>query len=422
MSQLQNIVIIGASNAGHNLANALQSTHPKSHRILLIDALEYSVWPLAALRAAVVPGWEDKITAPLRDTTVFAAGSQHKVIAPNRVVELREQSVVLEYPFESSVEVPFFRCVIATGASQPSPMRPPSSTTEDEFKQSLRKSQQQLAQSKKVVIIGGGTVGVEMAGEIRAVHPEIEITIIHPNKALLAPEPLPKTANDSTKSWTNPPTAPKLSKNLQTVLEGMNVKLILGDRAVIPEAGSVTDFAQWDGTAGPQSQVKKLSLQSGEQVEADYVFVSVGNKPNTQLVESVDQDAITSGLVAVDDYLKVASTTDSSPLSKNSNYYALGDVSAAPGPKTAYFAAEMAKVLAQSIVNEVNGKSPTQYNPGTFSVFFVPVGPNDGAGSLTLPYIGTCVVGGGMVKMAKGKDLLVGMSWKPLWQGSEKVA
>lgn len=45
-----------ASVAGHNLANSLYPTLPSTHRILLIDALDYGFFPIACLRAAVVPG------------------------------------------------------------------------------------------------------------------------------------------------------------------------------------------------------------------------------------------------------------------------------------------------------------------------------------------------------------------------------
>jgi hypothetical protein len=42
--------------AGHNAVNELIPHLPSTHRILLIDALAYSSWPIASLRAAVVPG------------------------------------------------------------------------------------------------------------------------------------------------------------------------------------------------------------------------------------------------------------------------------------------------------------------------------------------------------------------------------
>lgn len=53
-------------------------------------------------------GWEDKVTVPLTTKTVFPSGTAHQVIALNKVIELRENSVVLEKPFEGSTEVPFF--------------------------------------------------------------------------------------------------------------------------------------------------------------------------------------------------------------------------------------------------------------------------------------------------------------------------
>jgi len=126
MSQVQNIVIVGgksspnhlhvlrslqpASSAGHTLANTLIPLLPPTHRIVLIDASAYSYYPVAALRGAVVPGWENKITVPLSTENVFGKSSPHVVIAPNKVVELKEGSLVLEKEFEGSNELPFFVC------------------------------------------------------------------------------------------------------------------------------------------------------------------------------------------------------------------------------------------------------------------------------------------------------------------------
>lgn len=51
-----NIIIIGASAAGANLARSLEKSLPATHRIVLIEARDLAFWPPAALRAAVVPG------------------------------------------------------------------------------------------------------------------------------------------------------------------------------------------------------------------------------------------------------------------------------------------------------------------------------------------------------------------------------
>ena len=81
--------------------------------------------------------------------------------------------------------------------------------------------------------------------------------------------------------------------------------VIVNDRAV-PVRGVV---GEWDGKPGLQHGIKKIALRSGREVKADYVFFSVGNKPNSALVESVDRGAVVSGMVRVDQYLRVNSPT-----------------------------------------------------------------------------------------------------------------
>jgi hypothetical protein len=62
-----------------------------------------------------MPEWEKRVTAPLTQDTVFAKGSHHRVIAPNKVMELRENSIILEHPFEGSNEVPIWVSVGSKG-------------------------------------------------------------------------------------------------------------------------------------------------------------------------------------------------------------------------------------------------------------------------------------------------------------------
>lgn len=88
------------------------------------------------------------------------------------------------------------------------------------------------------------------------------------------------------------------------MLKDLKIDVVLNDRATIP--ATPTDGPEWDGSSGPQNGSKVIKLESGKKLEADYVFVSVGNKPNVSLVEAVDKGAITQGLIAVDEYLKVS--------------------------------------------------------------------------------------------------------------------
>ncbi|KAK8865763.1 hypothetical protein IAR55_000910 [Kwoniella newhampshirensis] len=421
MTSSQNVIIVGGSYAGHTLANSLIPTLPKSHRILLVDALEFSFFPIASLRAAVVPGWEEKITVPLTTDRVFPKGSKHQVIAPNKVLELRENSIILEHPFEGSAEVPFFKCVLATGSTQPSPMRPSGEWSEQEYHNALKKNQEELSKAQNVVIVGGGTVGVEFAGEVRARFPKVSITIVHTDTSLLSPTPLKsETKTKQTATYTSPPTYPKLSIALEKLARKLNINLIFHDRVAVPKLGSISpDSSDWDGSFGLQSAEKVVSLESGKTLKADYVFLSTGNTPNSSIAKNADVEAITSGLVAVDEYLRVSSSNAQSPLVKN--YYAIGDVSASPGMKTGWTAMLSAKAAAVNLVNEIAKKPLVKYDPGRFTGLFVPVGPEYGAGSITIPYMGTWIAGSGMVKMAKGKTLLIDKGYVPMWMGETKV-
>ncbi|WWC58396.1 uncharacterized protein I303_100936 [Kwoniella dejecticola CBS 10117] len=418
MSEYKNIVIVGASAAGQQLANYLSPNLPTSHRIILIDALDYAFWPIASLRAAVVPGWEKKVTVPLTQETVFPADSIHKLVVPNKVVELKENSVVLENPFEGSNEIPFCKCILATGAQQPSPMRPAVGSTRQGWEDSLAKTQGEIKQANKIVVIGGGAVGLEIAGEIRAAYPDKTITVVHSSEHVLHPTPDAPNPNGKAHSYSSPPTLPKLSLTLEKLLKEMKIDLITNDKVVIPANQSTPE--EWSGAFGLQDGVKTVKLQSGKTLEADYVFVSIGNKPNVSLVESADKGAVISGLVGVDEYLRVISDTPNSPLSRN--YYAIGDCSSTPGWKTYMGADYDAKGCAVNIANEAKGKAPKKYVRPTLAAMMIPLGPEKGAGTLTFPVVGTWQVPGAMVKGAKGSKLFVEDLFYGRFKGAKKVA
>jgi hypothetical protein len=96
------------SVAGHALLNALIPQLAPTYRVILVDSKPFAQWPISALRASVVPGWEKRVTIPITRANTLPKDSHHVVLVPNKVVELKEGSVVLETPFEGSTELPFF--------------------------------------------------------------------------------------------------------------------------------------------------------------------------------------------------------------------------------------------------------------------------------------------------------------------------
>lgn len=359
--------------------------------------------------APLTPGWEDKnLTAHITQDTVFPAGSRHRVIAPNAVLALGATSLTLEHPFEGSTELSFDRVVLATGASQPPPMRPILGSSLDEYKTLLRTMQRDIKAATSVVVVGGGTVGVEVAGEINAAYPDKKLSIVHGLPGLLQPGEKSKASPDPRK-YAPQPTAPRLSSTLEDQLRARGVNLVFGDRVVSGPGGA-------ELKPGPLPAVESLPLASGGYVEADYVFLSTGNIPNSSLVASADPSAVTpSGHVAVDGRFHVLSPT-------LQNYYALGDVASVPAWKTVVSAEAEGTALAKILAAELNGKAPGAYTPANIGYSsVVTLGPPGGAGVLMLPWIGEVGAPGFVVGMKNG-DFFAGKSFYSRFRGGEKVA
>ncbi|OXG31029.1 hypothetical protein C367_01750 [Cryptococcus neoformans Ze90-1] len=418
--EYQNIIVVGASIGGHTLTNQIYPHLPPTHRVLLVDALGFAFWPIAAFRAATVPGWENKITIPLTNDRVFPDGTPHRVLAPNKLVECKENSVILEQPFEGSNEVPFWRCIIATGTTQQPPMVPDLNWTEEQYKECLRQNQQELKEAKEVVIIGGGSVGIEFAGDIREVNSEAKITIVHPESALLNPTPknpvLAKTS--TTPSYNSPPVDIRLSKTLEEHCHKLNISLIFKDRVAIPPKDERVPDDAWQGKYGKQLKVVEVALKSGRKLKADYVILGAGTSPNSWMIGDKDKGALDGKLIRVDDYLKVSSTDENSLF--KGQYYAIGDVCSAPGFKVARGAYTAAYNAASNIKNELKGRSLIKYSPGMQGLG-IPVGHREGAGMLTLPWFGNWVFSSTLITMQRGKTLGVPKHFTGSFEGPNKV-
>ncbi|BEI86973.1 hypothetical protein CcaverHIS002_0703190 [Cutaneotrichosporon cavernicola] len=405
--ELKNIVIVGASAAGHTLANSLAPSLPPTHRIVLIERSEFVVHMPTIVRALVVPGWEDKnLLARITQDTVFPSGSRH-VVLTNNVVALGPTSLTLERAFEGSTELAFDKVVLATGASQPPPMRPVTGSSMDEYKSLLRKMQAEIKAASSIVVVGGGTVGVEVAGEINALYPEKQLTIVHGQSGLLHPGEKSNATPDP-RNYVPQPTAPRVSTSLESQLHKRGVKLVFDDRVASGPNGAPL-------VPGPLPKVESLPLVSGGSVEADFVFMSTGNIPNSDLIKAADPSALTpSGHIAVDAHFRVLSTT-------LKEAYALGDVASVPAWKTLVSAAAEGTALAKILAAEIKDKVPSEYQPAKFDLSsIVTLGPPGGAGVLVLPWFGE-VGAPGMVVGMKNGDFFAGKSFYARFKGADKV-
>ncbi|KAJ9110770.1 hypothetical protein QFC20_002811 [Naganishia adeliensis] len=377
MPENKNIVIVGASNAGHGLAKKIaQDTNLLSeYRILLIDPASFAYWPIASLRASVVSGWEKKCYKELKQEGIFAPGTKHMLIKA-KVVQVAADHVVLDREFEGSTKVPFASMVLATGASQPFPMRPKQEWSIAEVEEHLKQMQQDIAAAQSVVVIGGGPTGIEMAGEIFSQHPGKKITLIHRQPRLLD-DRFPK----------------KLSNQLEALCKKNGVELVLGDEH-IQEPDLVT---------GKQNGMRAIRTKNGKEIKADFVFIAIGNIPNTQIIGDADPSALAKDrTINVNEYLQVQSS-----LFPGKNVFAAGDCANSPGWRSLISTEADVATIAKNVTATLTGAPLKKHAPG-MRAMVVPTGPASGAGFAAMGPLGDTALPQFMVPIAKGKDLFVG--------------
>lgn len=395
MSELKNVVILGASSAGANLARTLEKSLPSTHRIVLIEANEFAYWPIGALRASVQAGFENEIFASLEN--FFAKDSRHIILSGFQALNIFEDHVKLDKqapaPFNSDT-IPLDIGVIATGSKYAYPMRP-SSRSLDESVASLRSLQKQIEQANNLVILGGGPVGVEFSGEVRAVYPDKKITIIERGPRLL------NGFRDA------------LHNSLYNQLQKKKIDVKLNTSV------EVTDDLQ----SSAQKLLKeplKLTLSDGSTIETDFLFIGTGGAPN---VSAVPEEALSEAIAGVkgsrQPVKRVAIDQGTlrvqyEPLKER--WFCLGDASNSNDSKTSIAATAHVPIVSSQIVGQVTqSKKGVKQHTKAMNVISVPIGPNGGATQLIWPVFGEWVTG-----MAKAKGLLLNL-FVPVYPGGQPL-
>ncbi|KAI5474622.1 FAD-dependent pyridine nucleotide-disulfide oxidoreductase [Pseudohyphozyma bogoriensis] len=372
----KNVVVVGLGAAGMGLAKALAKTLPSSHRIIAITEHNYGFFPPAALRAAVVPGWEAKNTHEI-PTSLFPAGTAHLTLKATKVVKIDEatNTVEIDNPHpELGTSIPFDFIVIATGASYLYPCRPtPGATNVADVVAEFKKAQKEIEVAQSVLIVGGGATGLEYAGEVVAQYPGKEVTV--------RPSPLLSVVNAADKLFGNPKWSHKLGDKLAKQLAAAGVKLHLGARV---EIGDLKTGA-----------IPKTTFSvNGVDIEADYLFVAAGIKPNSGLIAEMDPSAVNQA-----GYIKVSPSLQ---LIGRPNYFAMGDVQDFPEEKALVTGAPHVGIVANNIVALIKNKdAKLKQHSAAKPIILVTFGPKGGAGQLPFGF----VVGEWMAAMAKSKTL-----------------
>jgi apoptosis-inducing factor 2 len=346
------VVVIGGGYGGVNVAKALDDVAD----VVLVDPKDAFVHNVASLRALVDPSWLPRIY--LTYDRLLASGRVIRDRAakaePGRVTLASGRQLLADY------------IVLATGSGYPFPAKSDVDLAEAAHEKT-RAAHRALSAARRVLLIGAGPVGIELAGEIKAVWPGKHVTLID-----MADDVLGERFR------------PDLKAELRRQLRGIGVELLLSSPLR-------------EGPPVPPCELRTFTAvtRAGAEVTADIWFRCYGVVPvSDYLVGELASARRPDGFVAVTPTLQVAG---------QDRVFAVGDVAAADY-KTGGAAGRQAQVVAGNIRALITGEGDlAAYEPAAPGIL-VPIGPNGGAGQR--PGADE-LIAAEQVAEAKGRDMMV---------------
>jgi len=157
------VVVLGGGYAGIQVARPLDDLAD----VVLVEPRDDFVHNVAALRALVDPSWLERIYLP------YIRLLRHGRVIRDRAIKADTDRVVLA----SGTELFPDYLVLATGSGYPFPAKSDLPGTEAAHGK-VRGAHAALAAADRVLLLGAGPVGIELAGEIKAVWPGKQVTLI----------------------------------------------------------------------------------------------------------------------------------------------------------------------------------------------------------------------------------------------------
>jgi apoptosis-inducing factor 2 len=349
-SGLPTVAVLGGGYGGITVAKALDDVAD----VTLVDPKEAFVHNIAAWRALVEPEWLDRIFYPY--DRLLTGGH----FVRDRAVEVDGRTVTLA----SGAKLAPDYLVLATGSSYPFPAKLDEPDTEV-ARSAVLDAHKALSGAARVLLIGAGPSGIELAGEIKAVFPDKQVTIVDVAEDLLE-GPYDQALRD------------ELRRQLLEI--GVDLRLGSGLRA-LPAVPPATAAAV------------RVTTEAGEELEADIWFRCFGVAIHTEYVRGALADARDAdGYMVVDEHLQVID-----------GVYAIGDIANADR-NMAGMAGAQARVVAENIRATIAGEGERASYERFPPVIAVPIGPEGGAGMLP----GTeGVAGPEVIAEIKGRAMMV---------------
>ena len=326
---MKKIVIVGGGIAGKRLAATLSEKN--AAEIILVEPKEYLEVPFAQLRALTEP--ETFSPTIRKEYSRLLPGVKH---IQKKASGIKGKTLLLE----DGASQDFDFLVVATGSS----FKNWSFLKSDEpgmtaRQQEVEQDGEKLRAAESVLIIGGGSVGVELAGEIAYKWPEKKVTIANGGSRILGG------------------LSEKMSDRVGKLLKSMGVEILDNTRLT-------------EGSDGVWKDGK------GTELKADIAYQAVGISLNNSWLEGSDIPRNEKGSIMVDPDLRV---------SGSDSIFALGDINDVPEQKLGALAGMQADLTAKNILKLLNDPEAVlkPYKPSK-TMGFIPVGQK--AGAVQLPF------------------------------------
>ena len=322
-STSRNVIVVGGSYVGLNLAESLAKASQDRFRVLLVEKNSHFQHLFAFPRYALTTKVDThKAFIPYQKSRL----GQEGLIIQAKALKLTKDEVVLDREVELDGQklnkIPYAALAITTGTKLSPPSTLPGSEKLDGTAY-LRRHAAQVEASKKVVIVGGGAVGVQMATDVKQLFPEKSVTLVH------------SRANVMSKFHS------ALHSIVQQRFDDLGVETVLGrGRVKLPQGGYPTDGSEFN-----------VELQDGTKVSADFAIISTGQTPQSEILGTIAPECIDEhSFIKVKDTLQIQN--DRYP-----NIFALGDIAATKAHKAARPASKQAEVVTNNIQRLLSNRS-----------------------------------------------------------------
>jgi apoptosis-inducing factor 2 len=347
------VVVIGGGYGGINVAKPLDEVAD----VILVEPKDAFVHNVASLRALADPSWLPRIYLPY--DSLLARGR----IVRDRAVKVEAGRVTLG----SGETVDADYIVLATGSDYPFPAKSDIDSTADAHAK-VRATHVALQAAPRVLLVGAGPVGVELAGEIKAVWPDKQVTLLDVADDVLGTR-----------------FRPDLKAEVRRQLEAIGVELMLSSPLLEAPQGAPGELGTFT-----------VETESGRQVSADIWFRCYGVSPvSDYLAGDLAAARGPDGFIEVTPYLQVTG---------QDRVFAVGDVSAADH-KMAGIASRQAQLVADNIRALIAGDGELGTWQQKPPAIIVPIGPEGGSGQFPDTEE---LVSPEQVAEFKGREMLVG--------------